>query len=112
MFGSVLDLERVFATLRGVGRTHVRRRFALIWLTAVAVGGAWAGPAVGLMRSDPLPVASVRYVVREGDSVWSIAERLRPGEDPRPAVDAIVAANDLDPRALVPGQVLVVPAGP
>lgn len=111
MFGSVLDLERVFARMRGVTRTHVRKRLAT-WLTATALGGAWAGPAVSLLRSDPVPVASVRYVVREGDTVWSIAERVRPGEDPRPAVDAIVASNDLDPRALVPGQVLLVPAGP
>jgi Tfp pilus assembly protein FimV len=51
-----------------------------------------------------------RYVVRQGDTVWSIAERLAPGEDPRPLVDAISAANHIDPGVLLPGRTLLIPA--
>jgi nucleoid-associated protein YgaU len=48
-------------------------------------------------------------VVRPGDTLWSIARRIQDG-DPRPLVDAIQAANRADPGALVPGEVLLIPA--
>jgi nucleoid-associated protein YgaU len=50
-------------------------------------------------------------VVRSGDTLWSIARATSPGDDPRPVVDSIAAANGIDPGSLVPGQVLVIPAG-
>lgn len=111
MFGSVLDPERVFDSMWAMDRTRVRRRRLTIGLTAAIVAGAWAGPFVDVVRGDPepAPVASIGYVVREGDTLWSIVETLRPGQDPRPGVDAILAANHLETRALVPGQVLLVP---
>jgi Tfp pilus assembly protein FimV len=48
-------------------------------------------------------------VVREGDTLWSIAGRVAPHLDVRVAVDRLVAANGGAP--LVPGQVLEVPSG-
>jgi LysM repeat protein len=48
-------------------------------------------------------------VVREGDTLWTIARRLAPGSDPRPIVDVLSAANGLDAGLIVPGQTLVVP---
>jgi Tfp pilus assembly protein FimV len=92
-------------------RTCVRRRrLALIAAVAVA-GGAWAGPIQhahegSVMRS----AASHRYVVREGDSLWSIASRLQRGSDPRALMDAIESVNHVAPGALRPGQSLVVPS--
>jgi nucleoid-associated protein YgaU len=53
-------------------------------------------------------VAPHLYVVRPGDTLWSIARRIQDG-DPRPLVDAIQAANRADPGALAPGQVLLIP---
>jgi LysM repeat protein len=50
-------------------------------------------------------------VVREGDTLWAIAERFFPGQDPRPLVDELASMNDLDPGLLVPGQTLVIPSG-
>jgi nucleoid-associated protein YgaU len=69
----------------------------LAWV--VSSGGAAAGPA---------HVAPHLYVVRPGDTLWSIARRIQDG-DPRPLVDAIQAANRADPGALAPGQVLLIP---
>jgi nucleoid-associated protein YgaU len=75
--------------------------------------GAWAGPAADAFGlGDRIePVVRTSYVVRDGDTLWSIASRLVPGEDPRPVVDAIAAINGVDAGALVPGQTLVIPAG-
>jgi Tfp pilus assembly protein FimV len=51
-----------------------------------------------------------RYVVRAGDTLWSIAASRAPGSDPRRVVQAIVDANQVDAGTLVPGQALVIPA--
>jgi nucleoid-associated protein YgaU len=82
-----------------------------VLLGLAVVGAAWAGPvarAVGGAESVRR-VSSSSYVVRPGDSVWDIAERVSPDTDPRPLVDAIVEANRLDPSSLTPGQTLVIP---
>jgi LysM repeat protein len=50
-------------------------------------------------------------VVREGDTLWSIARRLAPEGDPRPIVDELATANRIDAGSIVPGQALVVSAG-
>jgi len=50
------------------------------------------------------------YVVRPGDTLWSIALRWFPSADPRLVVDAIASANEVDPGALVPGQQLQLPS--
>lgn len=98
-----------------MARTRVRRRRIA---TAVALAGAiWlvggaVAEAVGLGDGPAVPpevrTDRITYVVRPGDSLWSIAADLRPGEDPRPIVDALARANHVDAGALVPGQELVV----
>lgn len=80
-------------------------------LVGAALAGAWAGPVAEAVGSrEPSPVATSGYVVRAGDTLWSIAVGMVHDEDPRPLVDAIADANELDPGALIPGQVLVMPA--
>lgn len=54
--------------------------------------------------------ADATYVVRQGDTLWSIAARVAPERDPRSLVDAIAAVNDVSAGALVPGQTLSIPA--
>jgi nucleoid-associated protein YgaU len=114
MFGSALDFEQAFATIEPMNRTRVRRRRLGLVLAVALAAALGTGPlagAIGLARpSAPAPVAAHRVVVRPGDTLWAIAERVAPGQDPRPLVDAIVASNHVDPGALVPGQTLVVPA--
>ena len=112
MFGSVLDSERVFEHHRPMTRTRVRRRRLVLVLSATAIAGAWAGPVAGALGGpETVQVARTSYVVRSGDTLWSIAGILSPGEDPRRLVDAMAAVNEVDPGALVPGQTLIVPAG-
>ncbi len=65
---------------------------------AVGVGGAQEA------------YVSRTYVVRSGDTLWSIAARFAPSTDPRVVVDAIASSNDVDPGALVPGQQLSIPS--
>jgi len=113
MFEFVLDSEQAFGMVLGVTRTRVRRRRLALSLVVAAIGASWAVPAVKALGVGPEPVrvSSVSYVVREGDTLWSIAERVAPGQDPRPVVDALTSANDVDPGTLVPGQALIVPFG-
>jgi hypothetical protein len=62
--------------------------------------------ALGTLGGGPLPVperpglASAAaqidgpvYVVQPGDTLWTIAVKLRPSGDPRPLVDKLVAAH-------------------
>jgi nucleoid-associated protein YgaU len=89
-------------------RTYVRRRLLIILLLLPASGLAWVVPSGGA-AAGPAHVALHRYVVRPGDTLWSIARGIQDG-DPRALVDAIQAANRADPGALVPGEVLFIPA--
>jgi nucleoid-associated protein YgaU len=111
MFDSVLDSEQAFDRLRSMARTRVRRRRTIAVLSLAVIGAAWAGPVARAVGNGPdvQRVSRSSYVVRPGDSVWDIAERVAPGTDPRPLVDAIVETNDLDPSSLTPGQTLVIP---
>lgn len=52
---------------------------------------------------------SSTVVVQSGDTLWSLAERVAPEEDPRAVVDAVVDLNGLEDVDLVPGMVLQLP---
>ncbi|HEX6310440.1 MAG TPA: LysM peptidoglycan-binding domain-containing protein [Acidimicrobiia bacterium] len=94
--------RRVAAAVAGV---------ALVLVVAQAGGALGDSPLAVPERRPAVSSASesglVRHVVEPGDSLWSIAERLAPGEDPRPIVDALVEARGS--AALVPGETIVWP---
>ena len=94
-------------------RTRVRRCRLAATLTIAVVGAVWAPAVVVALGTgaDAERVARSSYVVREGDTLWSIAERVAPDADPRPVVDALAAVNGVDAGSIVPGQLLVIPAG-
>ena len=112
MFGSRLDIEHVFGHHGRMGRTRVRRRRLVALTVAIGVVGSLSGPvanAVGVGGGADARSART-YVVRPGDTLWSIARRSYPSVDPRLVVGAIASANQVDPGALVPGQELSIPA--
>jgi len=113
MFDSGLDSEQVFDSILPVDRARVRRRRVTVTLVVASIGAAWAVPAVEVLGagSEPVRVSGSSYVVRQGDTLWSIAQRISPGQDPRPVVDALASANELDPGMLMPGRTLVLPSG-
>lgn len=72
----------------------------LICLAALAVGLAARGSnGAGPKRT---------YVVRPGDTLWSVAERTYAG-DPREGVWKLQQRNHLASPTIVPGEKLVVP---
>ncbi len=80
-------------------------------LSGALLVGMWSGPVANAFDGSPPTARSVRtVVVRPGDTLWSIARRVAPGQDPRGVVDAIADANGVEAGSLVPGQTLVLPA--
>lgn len=108
-FDSGLDIERTFGNDTDMQRTYVRRRrvVAAAALLAVLAIGSPVARAVG--GSDGSDGATVTYVVRPGDTLWSVAQRHAPGEDPREVVHEIAALNELGHGPLLPGRSLVLP---
>jgi nucleoid-associated protein YgaU len=92
-----------------------RRRLAVVGMAAaLVVVAAQAGDALGgspLAAPERRPAAHDAAVVavtaRPGDSLWSIVERVFPGDDPRTRVDQLVEARR--GAELVPGEVVLVP---
>lgn len=112
MFGSGLDIERSFDQDAVMARTRVRRRRLVALSAAIAVTGVLYGPvanAVGV-GTEPEQDAARTYVVRPGDTLWSIATRFEPSDDPRLVVASITSANGVDAGDLVPGQQLSIPS--
>ena len=111
MFDRGLDLEQVFVQDDGMGRTYVRRRWFAGVALGVVIGVVATAPVAGaLARHREASPPAREYVVRPGDTIWSIAERMNDGRDPRALVDAIGARNGIDPGSIVPGETLVIPA--
>ena len=87
---------------------YVRQRVVAVLLGMVLVlVMAQAGAALGsstLTAPERRPASAhvTTITVRPGDSLWSIAQRLAPGEDPRPIVDELEQARHGAP--LQPGE--------
>jgi len=93
-------------------RLTARGRAVLLFLIAVPIalwlligqlnGGAASG---SLEAGGPVPVV----VVDSGESLWSVAERVAPGADPRDVIAAIVSFNHLPSADVMAGQQLGIP---
>jgi nucleoid-associated protein YgaU len=103
---------------RPVARRGRRASTATFWRRRLVAGAAglavlvMVGKAGAALGGSPLAVperrpAIARHVVQPGDTLWSIAERLEPGRDPRPIVDGLAAARGDGP--LVPGEIVARP---
>lgn len=78
-----------------------------IALLVVLLPGAWRAMATAQVEGP----ATVAVTVQPGDTLWGIASQVDPGADPRALIAEIRELNGLTQSGLVPGQVLVVPAG-
>jgi Tfp pilus assembly protein FimV len=96
-------------------RLTVRGRRVLAFLAALPAIAALSiavisGGAALASRDDGAPSGSFTTVsVGAGESLWSIAEEVAPGHDPRDVVDAIVRLNALDGATVWAGQNLAIP---
>ncbi len=80
---------------------------AVVALTLAVLSG---GSALA-SRDAGAPVESfTTLTVAAGESLWSIAEQVAPGADPRDVVDAIVRLNALDGVTVSAGQQIAIPA--
>ena len=84
--------------------------------TLAVLAGLWAGagmlaaaqrPPLAVLPGSVKTPAGYVYVVRPGDTLWSIATRLRPGGDPRVLVEEL--QSQVRGATLVPGSRLRLP---
>ena len=92
--------ETAAEAVRGeIGRVRLTRRGRVVArvLATVLVVAMFLLVAPGLARGvgPDRPAPRVTYVVQPGDTLWSIARRVAPGQDPRPVVDRLIEANDV-----------------
>jgi hypothetical protein len=87
---AVFRRRRLLAVVLGLGLSLTVAR------AGVALEGSFVAPA------RPPHVRSV--VVQPGDTLWSLAHRLAPGQDPRGVVDALVQARGT--AVVQPGETL------
>ncbi|WP_221585649.1 LysM peptidoglycan-binding domain-containing protein [Microbacterium sp. G2-8] len=79
---------------------------------AVGIAAAVLGGGSAIGSDEPgAPAGTFGSVtVMSGESLWSVAERVAPGVDPRDVVDEIVALNQLPGALVEAGQTLALPA--
>jgi hypothetical protein len=100
-------------TMEGGGRRLSRPRTLVIVFAALALlvvptlvsgRGLWHAEA----RVAYADRGTVSYTVKPGDTLWSIARRIAPSQDPRPVVDQLIADNHLR-GTLQAGQAIDLP---
>jgi hypothetical protein len=98
-------------------RLRITRRGRAVLLVAVAVPVVlfvlWlalnSGTAGAASQSSAAPVVVQHVTVKQGESLWQVAEAVAPQQDPRDVVSAIVDFNGLQSSVVMPGQSLAVP---
>jgi Tfp pilus assembly protein FimV len=94
-----------------MSRTRVRVRWGRVTAllaSAVLLVGA-AGRAAGAVAAHRERPAARTYVVKPGDTLWSIASRAAGrSADPRPLVDAIAGLNGVS-GPLLAGETIRIP---
>ena len=98
-----------------------RRRVVALAALVLLLMGVWFGlqAALGRIGGSPLatadapgglqPAASRTWIVRPGDTLWSIALAVDPNGDVRPLVDQLAA--EVGTTALYPGEAIALPTG-
>ena len=117
MTAMTFDTPLRSSSARSVSRRSVsplrltRRGRALLVLLLVSV--VLVAFSLGRTSADAgsdTPRAPRTTVVQPGETLWSIAQRVAPGADPRQTIGRLTSLNDLDATPIVAGQELVLPA--
>jgi hypothetical protein len=103
------------AERRSAGRAHLTRRgrlalllvIAALLFTAFSLGRA--GSSASGDSSAPTAPRVEQTTVMPGDTLWSVAKRIAPDNDPREVVAQIRELNDLRSSELQVGQQLLLP---
>lgn len=98
------NLPRPRARSRAVYRRRRVVAAALALGTVVLAGRAGVALGGSTLATPERRTPLTTYVVRPGDSLWTVAQHLEPGRDPRPVVDDLAAARH--GAALVPGETI------
>ena len=92
--------------------TRRGRLLVVALLTGLALGLLLLVTAPATATSDRgTGAVADRVTLRPGETLWAIAERIRPDADPRATIERIRDMNALDSGGPQAGQVLLVPAG-
>jgi hypothetical protein len=92
---------------------EVRRRRTLLAMMGLALAllalplGGFGGDSHITESASAVQLHAGTYVVRAGDSLWSIAQRADPAGDPRPIVSQL--ASELGTYNVVPGEQVTIP---
>ena len=95
------------------GRLRLTRRGRLA-LTLLAVGLLFLAISIGRTGSQAALVTESgpgyqQATVEPGDTLWSVAQRIAPDNDPREVIAQIRRINDLKGSSLQVGQQLLLP---
>ena len=111
---SALSVPRPLAPASaGTVRLTQRGRAVLLLLAVVlafallSIGQAAAQAISGDDGGSP---SQGTWVVQPGETLWSIAEDVAPGVDPRETVARLVSMNDLPDSSVSVGEELLIPA--
>jgi LysM repeat protein len=100
---------------------HLTRRgraLAILVFAAVLLGAFSLGRTASQAAAPSAPAASAsvdeatsvhQATVQPGDSLWSVARRVAPDNDPREVVEQIRRLNDLPSANIQVGQQLLLP---
>ena len=79
-----------------------------VLLAAFSLGRA-NSQAADVAGDGPVPAVG-QITVQQGESLWAVARRVAPRNDPREVMAQIVRLNDLSDSQLQIGQQLLLPA--
>lgn len=87
-----------------------RGRVLLVGVLAAVLLAAFSLGRVSSNADTPSDRPSVQHVtVRPGETLWAVATRVAPGNDPRVTVQRLMDLNGLSSPALRAGESLIVP---
>ncbi len=90
--------------------TRRGRLMVLVVLAALLFTAFSLGRAASQAASEPVATAQLEQTtVMPGDTLWAVARRIAPANDPREVVAQIRQLNDLSTSTLYAGQQLLLP---